>query len=249
MATPHQPAATPLSGNNLLAALRDADRELLAARMVEQTLPRGHVLCDAGDAVRHCYLPRFEAAGAFVVLMETGFAVETAVVGREGALGGIVSRGYVPAFARATVLVPGSFYRIAAADLDAAKDASPSIGALFARYADCLVAQVFQAVACNASHTILQRAARWLVAAVERGGTPEILLTQEQFAGLLGVGRSYASRVIQQLKGEGLVATRRGALRISDYDALKTRACDCNNAVRDHFDAVLEGVYPAEPDI
>jgi CRP-like cAMP-binding protein len=247
MATPHQTASLPLCGSNLLAALREADRELLAAHMVEQTLPRGHVLCDAGEPVKHCYLPRFEAAGAFVVLMETGFAVETAVVGREGALGGIVSRGHIPAFSRATVLVPGSFYRIAAADLEAAKDASPSIRALFARYADCLLAQVFQAVACNASHTILQRAARWLAAAVERGGSAEVLLTQEQFAGLLGVGRSYASRVIQQLKAEGLVMTRRGALRINDYEALKHRACACNDAVRDHFDTVLQGVYPPDP--
>lgn len=238
-----------ITGNNLLAALRESDRDLLAPLLVEQVLPRGHVLCEAGDPVRHCYLPRDEAAGTFVVLMETGFAVESAVVGREGALGGIVSRGRIPAFARATVLVPGSFYRIAASDLEAAKDASPTIRALFARYADCLLAQVFQAVACNASHTILQRAARWLVAAVERGGTPEVLLTQEQFAGLLGVGRSYASRVIQQLKAEGLVATRRGALRISDYETLKSRACACNDAVREHFDTVLQGVYPAEPDM
>jgi CRP-like cAMP-binding protein len=249
MATPYHPAALPFTGSNLLAALREADRELLAPAMVEQVLPRGHVLCDAGDPVRFCFLPRFEATAAFVVLMETGFAVETAVVGREGALGGIVSQGHVPAFARATVLVPGSFYRIAAADLEAAKEASPSIRALFARYADCLVAQVFQAVACNASHTILQRAARWLVAAVERSASPEVQLTQEQFAGLLGVGRSYASRVIQQLKAENLVMTRRGALRIRDYEALKARACACNEAVREHFDHVLDGVYPSEPSL
>lgn len=238
-----------VTGNNLLDALRDADRELIAPLLVEQVLPRGHVLCDAGDPVQNCFLPRNEAAGTFVVMMETGFAVETAVVGREGALGGIVSRGRIPAFARASVLVPGSFYRIAASDLEAAKQASPSIRDLFARYADCMLAQVFQAVACNASHTILQRAARWLVAAVERGGSDEVLLTQEQFAGLLGVGRSYASRVIQQMKADGLVGTRRGALRVGDLEALKSRACGCNDAVRHHFDTVLEGVYPAEPDL
>ncbi|MDE2405934.1 MAG: Crp/Fnr family transcriptional regulator [Sphingomonadales bacterium] len=231
-------------GNNLLSVLRDEDIALIDPWLSEWTLPRGHVLCEAGDPVRFCYLPRHAAVAAFVIPTESGSAVESAIVGREGALGGIVSHGRIPAFARATVLQGGSFYRIAATDLEKAKQASPTIHGLFVRYADCLLAQVFQSVACNASHTIVQRAARWLEAAIERSGGDEVMLTQEQFAGLLGVGRSYASRVLQQLKAEGIVAIRRGTLRVADRDALAARACGCNQAVRDHFDEVLRGVYP-----
>lgn len=236
------------SGNMLLSMLRPPDLALLAPGLEELTLSAGHVLCEAGESVRYCYFPRAEAAAALVVLMESGLNVESAVIGREGAVGGIVSQGHIAAFARAVVLQDGRFYRISCDALERAKAQSATVRALFARYADCLLAQVFQAAACNASHTIAQRAARWLSASVERSGSADVRLTQEQFAGLLGVGRSYASRVLQQLKAEGLVTTRRGMLRVRDLEALNARACSCNAVVRSHFETVLGGIHPPEAD-
>jgi DNA-binding MarR family transcriptional regulator len=71
-------------------------------------------------------------------------------------------------------------------------------------------------------------------------------MTQERFASILGVGRSYASRQIQRFKAEGLVDTRRGGLIVKDTEGLRARACACNEQVRAHFDQVLKGVYPDE---
>ena len=73
-------------------------------------------------------------------------------------------------------------------------------------------------------------------------------LTHEQLATLLGVGRSYASRVIQVFKAEGVLETRRGSILVRDRDALQKRACLCNESVKNHFEEVLRGVYPAEAD-
>ena len=69
-------------------------------------------------------------------------------------------------------------------------------------------------------------------------------LTHEQLATLLGVGRSYASRVIQTFKAEGVLETRRGSILIRNREALQLRACLCNEAVKNHFEEVLRGVYP-----
>jgi DNA-binding transcriptional regulator YhcF (GntR family) len=77
-------------------------------------------------------------------------------------------------------------------------------------------------------------------------GSDAVPLTHEQLATLLGVGRSYTSRVIQTFKAEGIVQTRRGAIVVRDRDALQMRACLCNEAVKNHFDEVLRGVYPDE---
>jgi hypothetical protein len=63
---------------------------------------------------------------------------------------------------------------------------------------------------------------------------------------LLGVGRSYASRVIQTFKAEGILETRRGSILVRDPDRLKMRACLCNESVKNHFEEVLRGVYPTE---
>ena len=43
-------------------------------------------------------------------------------------------------------------------------------------------------------------------------------LTHEQLATLLGVGRSYASRVIQTFKAEGILETRRGSILVRNRD-------------------------------
>jgi len=67
-----------------------------------------------------------------------------------------------------------------------------------------------------------------------------------QLATLLGVGRSYTSRVIQSFKAEGVIETRRGSIVVRNPDALKLRSCLCNDAVKTHFEEVLRGVYPTE---
>jgi CRP-like cAMP-binding protein len=230
--------------SDLLAALRPADRDILFPRLSEVQLATGTILYDPGESVDYCYFPCGGAIASFFVLLENGIIVETLMVGREGALGGIVSNGASPAYARSSVMHGGQFYRISAADLDRVKEASPAIRLLFAHYADCLMAQVFQSIACNATHTIEQRAAKWLIAATERIGRSDIAMTQEQLASMMGIGRSYASRVVQRFKGDGLVRTRRGGIEVVDPEGLGQRACMCNESVKRHFDTVLSGVYP-----
>ena len=77
-------------------------------------------------------------------------------------------------------------------------------------------------------------------------GDDIVPLTHEQLATLLGVGRSYTSRVIQIFKAEGMLETRRGSILVRNPDALRIRSCLCNEAVKNHFEEVLRGVYPTE---
>lgn len=232
------------TGNNLLGALRDEDRKALEPFLRSVTLPGGARLFEPGDSIEQCYFPCGSAIAGFYVVLEDGRAIETAMVGREGALGGVVSNGRLPAFARSTVLHAGTFLKMSLADLDRIKEQRPSVERLFNRYADCFVAQVFQTVACNAAHSIEQRAARWLLASQERTRSSQVQLTQEQLAGLLGVGRSYVGKVLARLRGEGLVATHRRMIEVIAEQPLRAVACDCNELVRAHFDEVLRGVYP-----
>jgi transcriptional regulator with XRE-family HTH domain len=232
------------SANSLLGALAPQDRQLLTERLTPVDLRTGDIIYQPGDDVRFALFPCGPTLLAFRVALDDGRSVETTLVGREGALGGIVSRGRLPAFARADVQFGGPALKGEVAALEAAKRQAPALDGLFARYADCLLAQVFQAVACNAAHTIEQRAAKWLIAAAERTGAPRLLLTQDQLAAMLGVGRSYVTRVLRSLRERRLVETRRGALHLLDVDGLERLACGCHHAVRRHFDEVLAGVYP-----
>jgi hypothetical protein len=206
----------------------------------------GAVLFEPGDLVQQVYFPCGPSMISYLVVLENGQSVETALIGREGAVGGIVSQGRLPAYARAEVQFAGQFLRMESAALEEAKSKSLSLRHLFARYADCMVAQIFQGVACNAAHTIEQRTAKWLLAAIVRTGEHEVPLKQEQLAAMLGVGRSYISRVLRSLKQRGILDTKRGRLEVCDEASLVALSCGCNESVKSHFEEVLSGVYPVE---
>jgi CRP-like cAMP-binding protein len=239
-------SAAAIAGSDLLSALRQDDLALLEPKLGECRLKSGEIIYNPGDNVDFCYFPTEGAMSSYFVEMDDGMAVETILVGREGALGGIVSQGSLPSYARANVLHEGVFLRITMRDLEAAKERSSAIEHLFNRYADCVMAQVFQSIACNAVHTIEQRAAKWLSAAVDRIGRNDVTMTQEQLASMMGIGRSYASRVLQRFKRDGMVRTRRGGIEVLDRAGLKERACACNDQVDGHFRRVLGEVYPRE---
>src|SRR5664279_2594497 len=235
--------------NNLLRRLSANDFALIAPHLAAETANAGDLLYNPGYDVEIVHFPCGPSLASYLVPNEDGRDVETILVGREGAVGGIVSEGYLPAYTRIMVKFGGPYVRLKVRKLDAAKSRSATLRNVFARYADCMLAQMFQSTACNAIHSIEQRTAKWIVSAMERTDGDDIVpLTHEQLATLLGVGRSYTSRVIQTFKAEGVLETRRGSILVRDRDALQKRACLCNESVKNHFEEVLRGVYPAEAD-
>lgn len=238
-------AASDRPDNNLLRALRTGDYELIQRQLSPWDSGAHELLYNPGDHVETIYFPCGPSLASFLVTNEDGRDVETILIGREGAVGGIVSHGHLPAYTRVIVQFGGPFMRLKVNALESAKQNSPTLRNFFARYADCLLAQMFQSTACNAIHSIEQRTAKWIVAAMERTGDHVVPLTQEQLAAMLGVGRSYTSRVIQTFKNDGILETRRGSMVVRDLKALGSRSCPCNESVKRHFDIVLAGVYPA----
>ena len=232
--------------NNLLRRLNDADFALIEPHLVRADAAPNDLLYSPGDHVETVHFPCGPSLVSYMVTNEDGRDVETILIGREGAVGGIVSQGHLPAYTRITVKFAGPFVRLPVGQLDAAKLKSRTLSNIFARYADCMLAQIFQSTACNAIHSIEQRTAKWIMSAMERTGDAVVPLTQEQLAAMLGVGRSYASRVIQAFRREGILKTRRGSLLVTNAEALAAKSCLCNEQVKAHFETVLSGVYPTD---
>ena len=231
--------------NNLLRRLNDSDYALLTLNLTLGDAEPNELLYSPGDDVETVHFPCGPSLVSYMVSNEDGRDVETILIGREGAVGGIVSQGYLPAYTRIAVKFGGPFARLNVGKLEAAKTKSASLRNIFARYADCMLAQIFQSTSCNAIHSIEQRTAKWIISAMERtDGDNAVRLTHEQLATLLGVGRSYTSRVIQAFKVETVLETRRGSILVRNLDALRLRSCLCNEAVKNHFEEVLRGVYP-----
>jgi CRP-like cAMP-binding protein len=226
------------AGNRLLSTFSREARALIEpyGEMVE--LASGDVVLSRGEQVHASLFPVGQTMISMSVELSGGRSIEVASIGLRGAVGGIISCGQAPAFAQATVLVGGPAYRVPMEALEDAKRRSDFIGNIFCRFSDYLLAQVMESVACNAFHSIPERAARWLLHAQDRAGD-RIELTQEAFAGLLGVQRTTVNAVVQSLQAERLVSTSRGVVRVTDRAGLKRRACECYQRLEDHFGAVI----------
>jgi CRP-like cAMP-binding protein len=226
------------AGNRLLSAFAPAARALIEpyGEMVE--LEVGDTVLRRGEHVTASVFPVAQTMISLCVDIGDRRSIEVASIGREGAVGGIVSCGHAPAFSQAAVLVAGPAYKIEMKALEEAKGRSTFISNIFCRFADYLLAQVMQSVACNAFHPITERAAGWLLQAQDRAGD-RIELTQEAFAGLLGVQRTTVNAVIRTLQEEGLITTSRGVVRVTDRAGLKRRACACYGTLERHFGAVI----------
>ena len=228
--------------NRLLASLRAPERALLRPSIAQRALAAGEVLFEPGDDVTVSYFPGHGAMVSLRVTSSDGKEVEAATIGREGAIGGIVSAGKKPAYARAIVQIGGPAYCIATAKIEDAKCRSPAIHDLFSRYADVLLAQVMQSVACSALHPVEQRCARWLLATHDRVGQSTIPLTQEELADMLGVRRTTISAVAKSLQERGAIRYVRGRVDIVSRKRLLQAACECYEAVESHFARILPEV-------
>jgi Crp-like helix-turn-helix domain len=232
--------------NELLQRLSPRDFALISPYLDQFDASADRVLYNPGDPVESVHFPCGTSAAAFVIAIDDGREFDAVLIGREGAAGGIVSHGSLPAFSRIAVRFPGPFVRLPVARLEAAKGRSRALAGLFTRYADCLLAQIMQSSTCNAMHSIEQRAAKWIIAMAERAEREQVPLTHEELGMLLGVGRSYASRVIQKFKAARLVETRRKALLVKNAQGLQAKACLCDVVSKRHFDEVMDGLYPKE---
>ncbi len=225
-------------GNRLLSTFSNKDRALIEPFGTMIELKSGEVVLARGDQVGSSVFPVGPTMISMSVALSGGRSAEVASVGREGAVGGIVSCGHAPAFSSSEVLVPGPALRVPMNALEEAKSRSPFISNLFCRFSDYLLSQVMQSVACTTFHSIPERAARWLLHAQDRAGD-RIELTQEAFAGLLGVQRTTVNAVVQELAAQNLVARGRGTLQVIDREGLKRRACECYERLEEHFAAVI----------
>lgn len=226
------------AGNRLLSTFPAADRALVEPFGTMVELKPGQVVLSRGAQVDASIFPIGPTAISMGVQLSDGRSIEVASIGREGAVGGIVSCGHAPAFSRALVLIDGPALSVPMSALEDAKRRSTFIDHLFCRFSDYLLSQVMQSAACAAFHPIPERAARWLLHAQDRAGD-RIELTQEALAGMLGVQRTTVNAVIRSLQDEGLVRTGRGVVVVTDRAGLMRRACECYRSLEDHFGEVI----------
>ena len=100
------------AGNRLLSTFSREARALIEpfGEMVE--LKTGQTVLERGEPARSSLFPVGPTMISMTVERSGGRSAEVASIGREGAVGGIVSCGHAPAYSKAQVLVPGPAFRV-----------------------------------------------------------------------------------------------------------------------------------------
>jgi CRP-like cAMP-binding protein len=230
--------------NRFLATLPPHDFALLAPHLRTITLERGVMLHDVGEEIEHVYFPHAGMV-SLVAVLQNGATVETATIGRGGVIGASAGLGAKSTFGRAVVALPATAAWISASQFRAAANQSQAIRDLIVRYNDLLLAQVQQAVACNALHALEARLCGRLLQTHDCIDGDAIPLTQEFLAQMLGVRRTTVTIAARLLQSAGLIRYRRGLIQIVDRRALENIACECYAAVRQNIDKIFPAPSPS----
>lgn len=226
------------SANKLLASLDPEDLEALSQNLAPVTLEKGALLYEPGDEIDLIYFPH-NAVVSLMTLMQSGEAIESATIGREGAVG--FAAGVFPrrSLSRVIVQVAGTASRVSAAQLNQACQDSERLRFLIDRHSEALFAHAIQSVACNALHSVEARFCRWLLSCHDRIDSDRVSLTQEFLADMLGVQRTTVTVVARTLQAAGLIRYSRGVVDILDRAGLEAITCECYGAVRRNYERLL----------
>jgi CRP-like cAMP-binding protein len=219
------------SDNPLLEMLSLRAASLIRGHSRQQDLPEGALAWNVGDEISDVFFP-ISGMISIRVLTPDGHAIEVASIGRQGAAGLYEQAGRSPVLTQGVVAVSGRFVRIAGAVFGMAVRENPEIGSLAAACDSWLLRQSQQIAACNAAHPADRRFCRHLLRASDALAADVIPLTQETIAQSLGIRRTTATLIAQDLQLRGFISYRRGKIIVSDRARLEAAACDCYAALR-----------------
>jgi CRP-like cAMP-binding protein len=172
-------------------------------------------------------------------VLDLGEGVVVASVGSEGMVGvPLVLGGRTPGTG-VRVHIAGNAVRLEADALRSALVGVPRLRYLLQRYALALLRQVAQTAACNLSHTLEERCAKWLLLTHDRVGRPGFALPQEVLAQMLGVHRPAVSLAAGMLQRAGAITYIRGHITMVDRAALEALSCACYSVITAEYRRLL----------
>jgi CRP-like cAMP-binding protein len=226
------------SPNRLLASLPANIFSAISPHLKIVELKFGDVVADAGSPIRQVYFP-YSGVISLVVELHVGTMIETAMVGRDGALNAAPALDGRVSLNKGIVQVAGSAGTIEVNRLRRLANEFEPLRAILIRHEQVLFAQSQQSAACNASHSVEARMCRWLLYMRDLAGSEDLVLTQEFLAQMLGVRRPSVSLVANTLQKAGLIKYSRGRVRLLDIKGLQKGACECYGTVKAHYQRLL----------
>jgi CRP-like cAMP-binding protein len=228
----------PQRNNFLLKRLEPKLLSRITPHLSVVELHYAQVLAETDRRIDSVYFPHSGVISCIVDL-KGGDAIETGMIGKDGAFGAGQALDGRISMNRAIVQAAGVVSVISTDHIVNVADEFPAFKKLLLDYEHFLLSQVQQTAACNAAHNIQARTCKWLLRMHELAG-PDLLLTQELLAQMMGVRRTSVTEVAVELQKQGLITYNRGHIRIDDLGKMQSRACECDEDIRSHYRRIMK---------
>jgi hypothetical protein len=224
--------------NAILDALAVETRDALLAGSERVSLRIGDVIDRPDERFTYAFLP-IDCVLSATVVMGDGDEVEIATIGYEGFHPMSVLLGATHSLIRTVCQVPGESYRVPIDDFNRALENYEAFRSQARLFGQGAIVFMSQSIACNRRHPLIERCARWLLMTHDRVRGNDFRLTQEYLAVMLGVRRPAVSLAAQTLQNAGLIAYRRGSIKVLDREGLEAVSCECYRVVADAFQKLV----------
>lgn len=227
--------------NRVLASLPERDRDRLIPQLEILTLFAKETVHESAEEMNYVYFP-LDCIVVLISSVDTKASVEVGLIGNEGMVGAPILMGAKQSTNQALILVEGKALRLPAAVLRKEAKRSSRMREVMLAYTNALLAQSAQLAACHRYHTPKERLARLLLMIQDRLKTPELRVTQDLLAHLLGTRRATVTQAASQLQDRELIQSVRGRIRFLDRNGLEKQACSCYATLlqQQSFDIPLE---------
>jgi CRP-like cAMP-binding protein len=208
----------------MLAYIPEAERAQLLPYLEQVDFSLNSIMLEADKPAKAVFFPT--TAIASVVAHPGKSMIEASTVGREGFVGLPVFLGGISS-TTTIVQIPGAAYRMNADEFSAALRDMPGLTTLLYRYSLAAMDEASQTAACNRTHPLEERCAKWMLLVHDRVDADTFPLTHKYLAVMLGVRRAGVTVAAGTLQKAGMISYTRGSVTVLDRAALERASCDC----------------------
>lgn len=219
--------------NLLLAMLPEDELAALLEAGQRITVALREPFFETGEAIEKVYFP-LTGMASLVTVLKDGTSLEGMTVGREGFVGLPLFHRIKTHRSKGMCQIEGDFYEIPADDFVEVLADAPELQALLHRYSQFAHEVLAQSAACNSTHLVEQRCARWLLSTSDAVAETTFNLTQEFLSQMLAVRRPGVTVAVGALERQGLISHRYGAVTILDVPGLRKASCECYGTIREN---------------
>lgn len=224
--------------NHILRRLPPEEFKAVLPHLEYLSFNTKHPIFEPGQPLEFVYFPE-SGVESIVAYVEENEFIEVATVGKEGVVGVPIIFGAETMEGMCFCQIPGPVLRMPAVDFKHFMKNLPTFAQLMNKYAQSLFNQTAQNAACNRSHNVDSRCARWLIFCHDRMDRRNFPLTQEFLGQMLGVRRPAVNVAAMTLQKAGLISYVRGIVTVRDREGLEAASCGCYRAIADNFEKLF----------